>query len=110
MTRAPIDLDKLALSKDQVIEVINAIIDYWKRAEGRNYSYILALYGIRTAVMAMNDDLLRIIWHQIVRAFMELYSLSEMKRLAGESPSAQFFYETLLAKIRSGELFRPHAR
>lgn len=105
--RAAIKIEDLTLTKDDILDVINAIITYWKRAEGRNYSFIVALYGIKAAVLAMNEDLLRVIWSQIIRAFMELYSLSEMKRLAGESPNARFFVDRLIEKIHSGELFEP---
>jgi len=99
------DLDKLYLSKSQIVEVIDAIIFYWQAQPGRNWTYTNSLRGIKMAVLIMDENILRAIWSQVIRAFMELYSLSEMKRLAGETPDAQFFYETLLRKIQSGELF-----
>jgi len=102
-----LDIEELRLTRDQVIDIINAIIGYWQRAPGRNWTYTNSLRGIKLAVFVMDQDTLNAIWHQVIAAFSELYTLSEMKRLAGECPNAQFFVDRLLEKIRSGELFEP---
>ena len=99
--------DELHLSKAEILEVLTAIIQHWKKNRRDNWQYITSLNGLKLALSIMPDSMLRVIWSQVIRAFMELYSLSEMKRLAGERPSAAFFKDRLIEKIRSGELFGP---
>ena len=97
--------EELYLSKEEILEVLNAIIQHWKKNKRANWQYITTLNGLKMALSIMPAEMLKVIWGQVIRAFMELYSLSEMKRLAGERPNASFFKDRLLDKIRSGELF-----
>jgi len=102
-----LDVEALHLTRDQVLDIINAIIGYWQRAPGRNWTYTQALRGLKLAVIVMDEGVLNAIWRQVIAAFNELYTLNELKHMAGERPNAQFFVDRLLEKIRSGELFEP---
>ena len=100
-------VDDLYLEKHEILDVVDAIIQHWKKNKMANWQYIATLNGFKMALSIMPNDMLRVIWRQVITAFTELYSLSEMKRLEGERPNAKFFKDTLMAKIKSGELFGP---
>lgn len=95
------DPDMLHLSRDQIIEVLDAIIEGWEKNTGANWFHILAAKSLRTAIRFMDPTALTAVWPRIVRAFDEINTASQMRRLGGEQgDDADFFYQTALKKIR----------
>lgn len=100
----PDEIERLMLSKEQIVEVLNAIMDIWRREPLKNAKLILAMLALRSAIQITPEPLLQVIWHKVMTAFNELYALNEMMRLKGEMPNAAFFVERLAEKIRRGDL------
>lgn len=99
----PPNVERLMLTKEQITDVIDAIVKVWRREPLKNAKLIISMVALRGAIAIVPDSILQEIWHKVMTAFMELYQLNEMKRLTGEMPDAQFFVDRLVEKIRRGD-------
>lgn len=94
------DPDMLHLTKDQIIEVIDAIIEAWERNPRANWLHIQAAKAFKVALRFVDDEALMEFWPRVVRAFDEINTASQMKRLAGEQEGAKSFFDRAIEKIR----------
>lgn len=98
------EIERLMLTKDQIIEVLDAIIKVWKRNAKANAKLLLSMYALKAAIKIVPDSILEEIWFKVMTAFFELRQLNDAVRLTGEMPNAQFFVDRMVEKIRRGDL------
>lgn len=106
MGKIAFDPDELNFSKEQILDILDAIIEGWQRNTKANWGYILAAKSFRAGVQVMHESLLVAIWSRVFRALNEIQNASQLRRLAGEQTGTQFLYEEALRKIRSPEFWR----
>jgi len=94
------DPDMLHLSKNQILEVLDAIREAWEKNTKANWFHVLAAKSFRTAIRFMDESALTAVWPRIVRAFDEINTASQMRRLAGEQKGADNFFDVAIRKIR----------
>lgn len=97
--------DDLYLTKKEILEILDLIIDHWQKNKLANWVYIQTIRGIKLAVMVMDEGLLRVLWKQLIFVFNHIYKMSEMERLSGDMPRARFFIDRLKDDLRSGRVF-----
>lgn len=109
--RIEFDPDMLYLTREQVIEVIDAIITGWKANGKANFLYIAALNAFKAAVYIMPIKELNDFWRRFSRAFEMINEASQLGRMKAEYNGVddrkvfEMAFEKALDRIRSGELF-----
>jgi len=99
--------DDLAMSKDDVLVILNAIIRRWRRATRANAKYILAAGTIRVAILATPDRLFAKIWGDVERGLRRIQAINEAKRAMGEHPQMADILKMMIAELERGDFGDP---
>lgn len=66
------DPDKLVLSKDQIVDFCDRVIEKWNKHPTKNAKNILAMNAVKTSVIWTDDESLKAIWSEILMWTFEL--------------------------------------
>jgi hypothetical protein len=69
---APFDPDGLVLTKKELLEFCDRIIEKWNKAPGKNTNNILAMTAVKASIVWTDDESLKAIWNEIIRWVFEL--------------------------------------
>ena len=67
------DPDKLVLSKEQIIDFCDRVIEKWNKYPTKNAKNILAMNAVKTSVIWTDDESLKAIWSEILTWTFELF-------------------------------------
>jgi len=68
------DPDKLALTKQEILEFCDRVLDKWKKNPEKNAQNIFAMNAVRLSVFWTDEDSLKAIWGEILKwAFALMY-------------------------------------
>ena len=64
--------DKLALTKKDILEFCDRVIEKWSRNPSKNTSKILAMNAVKTSIVWTDEESLKAIWDEIISWTFEL--------------------------------------
>lgn len=72
MVKNSFDPDKLVLSKQEILEFCDRVLEKWNKNPTKNAKNILAMTAVKTSVVWTDDESLRAIWGEILNWTFEL--------------------------------------
>ena len=72
MKKADFEPDKLALSKKDVLDFCDRVLDKWSKNPSKNSNNILAMNAVKTSIIWTDDESLKAIWNEIIGWTFEL--------------------------------------
>ena len=66
------DPDRLALSKEQILEFCDRVLTEWKDDPNQTQSNVVAMTAVRTSVYWTDEESLKAIWSEILKWTFEL--------------------------------------
>lgn len=66
------DPDKMVLTKNDILEFCDRVMDKWNKNPGKNATNILAMNAVKTSIVWTDDDSLKAIWSEIIIWVFEL--------------------------------------
>jgi|SRR5579872_1198565 len=97
-----LDPDRLILTKKDIVEYLDSIIDRWKKNLGANYKAIVSAYGMKGYILVTDEDTIKKVWTEILNGFNELLMKNAMARAKGENPDWYKIQEEIKKKIKEG--------
>lgn len=68
------DPDRLVLTKQEILEFCDSVLEKWKKKPKENVQNIFAMNAVRMGVLWTNEDSLKAIWGEILKwAFALMY-------------------------------------
>lgn len=64
--------DKLALTKKDILEFCDRVLEKWEKNPSNNANNILAMNAVKTSVIWTDDESLKAIWNEIISWTFEL--------------------------------------
>ena len=64
--------DKLALSKKDILDFCDRVLEKWSKNPSKNANNILAMNAVKTSVVWTDDESLKAIWNEIISWTFEL--------------------------------------
>lgn len=77
------DPDKLVLTKPEILEFCDRVLEKWNKKPAKNANNILAMNAVKTSVIWTDDESLKAIWSEILHWTFDL--LYENALAQGES-------------------------
>jgi hypothetical protein len=72
MKKPPFEPDKLALSKKDILDFCDRVLEKWGKDPSNNTNNILAMNAVKTSVVWTDDESLKAIWNEIISWTFEL--------------------------------------
>ena len=64
--------DKLALTKKDILDFCDRVLEKWSKNPSKNTNNILAMNAVKTSVVWTDDESLKAIWNEIISWTFEL--------------------------------------
>jgi len=100
-TSKEFDPDRLELSKKEILEFCDNVLDKWKKESKVNSRNILAMTAVRTSVFWTDDESLKAIWSEILKWTFELMYKNAMAQAKKENLEWSPVFEKLENKEKS---------
>ena len=94
---SPFNPDELVLTKDQILEFCDRVIEKWNKKPSKNAKNILAMNAVKASVVWTDDESLKAIWGEILNWTFEL--LYENALAQGEND--QVDWSNVMKKLKS---------
>ena len=73
MNKKPMfDPDQLVLSKEDVLQMLDAIKSRWSKNKKDNFKLLLSIEGMKVYIRMSSDETIKAIWTEILNGFNEL--------------------------------------
>lgn len=72
MKKTTFEPDKLALTKKDILEFCDKVLEKWSRNPSKNTSKILAMNTVKTSIVWTDEESLKAIWDEIISWTFEL--------------------------------------
>jgi len=72
MKKENFDPDELALTKKDILEFCDRVLEKWSTNSSKNANNILAMNAVKTSVIWTDDESLKAIWNEIISWIFEL--------------------------------------
>ena len=66
------DPDRLVLTKAEILEFCDRVLEKWKKNPSKNANNIMAMNAVKTSVIWTDDESLKAIWSEILNWTFEL--------------------------------------
>ena len=70
--KIPFDPDRLVLSKNQILEFCDRVLEKWNKSPQKNANNILAMNAVKTSIFWTDEESLKAIWGEILHWTFEL--------------------------------------
>ena len=70
--KTPFDPDDLVLTKPEIINFCDRVLEKWNKTPTMNTNNILAMTAVKASVAWTDDDSLKAIWNEILKWIFEL--------------------------------------
>ena len=97
MKKTSFEPDKLALSKKDILDFCDRVLEKWSKNSTENSNNILAMNAVKTSVIWTDDESLKAIWNEIVSWTFEL--LYENALAQGKDSNAD--WSKVMKKIKN---------
>ncbi len=95
------DPDRLVLSKKEILEFCDKVLEKWKKEPEINSRNIVAMTAVRTSVFWTDDESLKAIWSEILKWTFELMYKNAMAQAKEENSDWSPIFEKLENKEKS---------
>ena len=89
------DPDRLVLSKKEILEFCDNVLDKWKKEPQTNSRNIVAMTAVRTSVFWTDDKSLKAIWGEILKWTFELMYKNAIAQAKEENSERSPIFEKL---------------
>lgn len=72
MPKTPFDPDRLVLTKNEIIEFCDKVLEKWNKNPHKNANNILAMTAVKASIVWTDEDSLKAIWSEIISWVFEL--------------------------------------
>jgi len=100
-TSKEFDPDRLVLSKKEILEFCDNVLDKWKKEPKVNSRNIVAMTAVRTSVFWTDDESLKAIWAEILKWTFELMYKNAIAQAKEENAEWSPVFEKLKNKDKS---------
>lgn len=66
------DPDRLVLTKNEILDFCDKVIEKWNKHPSKNANNILAMTAVKASIVWTDEDSLKAIWSEIIRWIFEL--------------------------------------
>ena len=66
------DPDRLVLTKNDLLEFCDRVLEKWNKTPSKNTNNILAMTAVKASIVWTDDESLKAIWSEIIRWVFEL--------------------------------------
>lgn len=101
----PFDPDGLYLTKPQLVKLIEAIRNRWRKNKKGNFLLIQAITAFKVSLGLIDDRTIELIFKDIIKAANELAVMNQMERMKGEIPNTEQMVNLITKRIEDGDLF-----
>ena len=70
--KIPFDPDRLVLSKNQILEFCDRVLEKWNESPQKNANNILAMNAVKTSIFWTDEESLKAIWGEILHWTFDL--------------------------------------
>jgi hypothetical protein len=95
------DPDRLVLSKKEILEFCDNVLEKWKKDSKVNSRNIVAMTAVRTSVFWTDDKSLKAIWGEIINWTFELMYKNAIAQAKEENSEWSPIFEKLEKKEKS---------
>lgn len=95
--KPPFNPDELVLTKIQILEFCDRVIEKWNKKPSKNAKNILAMNAVKASVVWTDDESLKAIWSEILNWTFEL--LYENALAQGENE--QVDWSSVMKKLKN---------
>jgi len=107
MTPTPMDIardfDRMAITKDDILMVMNALLRRWRRNKRKNIRFILALEGLRVGVLATPAKVVNRVWPNLMLVMVKVLELNGARLAAGQNPNMKVILDKVIREIETGD-------
>ncbi len=97
MKKTNFEPDKLALTKKDILDFCDRVLEKWGKNPTKNANNILAMNAVKTSVVWTDDESLKAIWNEIISWTFEL--LYENALAQGKDDDAN--WSNVMKKIKN---------
>ena len=97
MKKTKFEPDKLALTKQDILDFCDRVLEKWSKNPAQNSNNILAMNAVKTSVMWTDDESLKAIWGEILSWTFDL--LYENALAQGKDDQAE--WSNVMKKIKN---------
>lgn len=97
MKKTTFEPDKLALTKKDILDFCDRVLEKWGKDPSNNANNILAMNAVKTSVVWTDDESLKAIWNEIISWTFEL--LYENALAQGKDDNAD--WSNVMKKIKN---------
>jgi len=97
MKKTTFEPDKLALTKKDILDFCDRVLEKWGKDPSNNANNILAMNAVKTSVVWTDDESLKAIWNEIISWTFEL--LYENALAQGKDDNAD--WSKVMKKIKN---------
>ena len=72
MKKGEFDPDELALTKKDILDFCDRVLEKWSGNPSKNANNIMAMNAVKTSVIWTDDESLKAIWNEIISWIFEL--------------------------------------
>lgn len=91
------DPDRLVLTKNEILDFCDKVIEKWNKHPSKNANNILAMTAVKASIVWTDEDSLKAIWSEIIRWIFEL--LYENALSQGNSDDVD--WSSVMKKLKS---------
>jgi hypothetical protein len=95
------DPDRLVLSKKEILDFCDKVLDKWKKEPKVNSRNIVAMTAVRTSVFWTDDESLKAIWGEILKWTFDLMYKNAIAQAKEENSEWSPVFEKLENKEKS---------
>jgi hypothetical protein len=77
--------DKLALTKKDILDFCDRVIEKWSKNPPKNPNYILAMNAVKTSVLWTDDESLKAIWGLLIFYMKTHWLKAKMTKQNGQT-------------------------
>ena len=92
------DPDRLVLSKEQILDFCDTVLEKWKKEPEVNSTNIVAMTAVRTSVLWTEEESLKAIWGEILKWTFELMYKNALAQAKEENSEWSPLFEKLEKK------------
>ncbi len=92
------DQDRLALSKQEIVDFCDSILDKWADDPTKNAKHLFAMNAVKTSVLWTDEDTLKEIWGEILRWAFDLLYKNAIAQAKDENLSWSYIMDKLSKK------------
>lgn len=100
------DMDRMAITKDDILLVMNALLRRWKKNKRKNIKFIFALEGLRTGVLMTPAKVINRVWPNLMVILMRVLELNGARlaaQEAGDDKAKRAILDNIIAGIEQGD-------